>query len=330
LIEADPAEIGTQPDAKATSSTASTSDQGGDSLLDSVQAALKDGSEPEKSPASEQGSAKSAETQSDADPAKAGAAEDPLEEISEEELKRYGPKTQRRIRQLLGQRAEANSEIEKLRPKAAGYDQIEQFAKANRLSNDDLAVGYELMALTRNDPFKAWDRIQPIYAQLAEIVGHTLPKDVQERVNLGYLSAEDARQLVQSQRRADLAEGRAREQGESQQREQEAGRLRAHVDACRTTANEWESAKRGADPDWSEKQARIGELIELEVRRNGYPPTQAEVVKMLDGFLARVNKDFARFKPPVRAVTPVRGGASSDAKAEPQTLQEAVDMALAQ
>lgn len=330
VIEADPATIAEQPDASTASSSNATENQGGDTLLASVEEALK-ASEPEKSPDSE-----ADPTAKAVDPAKVDAegkpkapAEEPLGELTEDELRRFGPKTQRRMRQLLTQRAEANTELEKLKPRAESFDKIDQFVKSNRLSNADLAVIFEIGALVRNDPFKALEKLEPIYQQLQGMTGAKLPPDVQERVNLGYLTEADARELVKARKRVEHTEARTQEQTEQARETERRQAFTTHVNACRTTANKWESAKQSSDPDWNEKQSRIGELIELEVLKNGYPETQEGVVKMLDGFLTKVNAEFARFKPKPREVRPVIGSASSRATAEPKTLEEAVDRALA-
>jgi hypothetical protein len=328
LTEADPAEISQSDANSAPSSSAAT--QGGDSLLDSVNEALQE-SETEKSPGSDAGTAETAADHKPGDPAKADAtAEQPLGEITDEELNRYGPKTQRRIKHLLGERAAANEEVGKLRPKAESFEKIDAFVRQNNLSNDDLAVIFELGALIKNDPVKAFERLKPINDRLAEIVGEVLPPDLKERVRLGYISEEDAKALVKSQRRADLAEARSQRRDQTSDQERQHQALTERVSMCRSTANEWEAARKGTDPDWNDKAARIGELIELTVLKSGYPDTREGVVRMLDGLHEKVNGEFARFRPKPREVRPVTGAAPSRAVAEPKSFMDAVDMALAQ
>lgn len=297
-----------------------SSPSGGEDLISSVTEALKP-SDKEASPVSGEGSADLA-----APPA---SAEEPLGELTDQELARYGPKTQRRIRQLLDARLELNTEVEGLRPKAKSFEQIDEYIRTNRLSNEDFAVLLELGALSRNDPFKAYERFAAITVELAKVTGHQLPPELQERVNLGYLTEQDARSIVQNQQRANLAEQRAKEQAAQTTESQNRAAVQAHVQTCRQTANTWEAQRKSTDPDWTEKQDKIGQLIELEVYRNGYPRTQEEVVKMLEGFLKQVNTDMSRFKTPLREINPVTSSASPRAgKAEPQTLMDFVNAAL--
>jgi len=321
LIEGDPIDEVVDQGATSDSST----QNGGETLIDSVTEALK-GSEEETSPTSEPGEADKA-----ASPPLA-PEEDPLGELTEQELGRYGPRTQRRIRQLLNARVELNAELEALKPKAEAFEQFDGYIRENRITNEDLSVLLEIGALVRNDPFSARDRLVAIVGELDKVTGHQLPADLSERVRLGYISEQDAREIVQARNKASFAEQRAREVREQSQHTETQQRLQTHVQTCRTTANEWEARHKSTDPDWQTKQDEIGKLIELEVYRNGYPPTQDAVVKMLDGFLDTVNAKFARFRPKPRSVTPVSGSASSRANsaAAPKTLMEAVDRALAQ
>ena len=260
------------------------------------------------------------------------AAEDPLGELTDQELSRYGPRTQRRIRQLLDSRTELGTEVENLKPKAESFDKIDEYIRANRITNEDFAVLLEIGSLVRNDPFAARDRLVAIVNELGKITGDQLPADLAERVRLGYVSEQDAREIVQARNRAAFAEQSAKEAREQSHESQNRQRLQDHVQKCRGTANEWEARHQSLDPDWSTKQDEIGKLIELEVYRNGYPPTQDAVVKMLDGFLTTVNEKFARFRPKPKSVTPVSGSAShrANSAAAPKTLMEAVDRALAQ
>lgn len=318
-IESDPLEVSASSD----STEASSPRDGGETLIDSVSEALKD-SEAEKSPSSSTGAVD--ETASQRQP----SAEDPLGEITDQELARYGPKTQRRIKQLLAARTELSSEVEGLRVKAQSFEKIDEYIRTNRLTNDDFAVLLEIGSLVRNDPFEAFKRFSAITAELAKVTGHELPPELAERVKLGYLAEQDAREIVQNRNRAALAEQRAQESRQQSQEDQTRQQVQSHVQTCRQTANTWESQRKSTDPDWNEKQGRISELIELEVYRNGYPQTQRAVVEMLDGFLKQVNGELARFKPPPREVRPTLGAyAQRPGYAEPKTLMEAIDAALA-
>jgi len=327
-IEADPAEV-SQPDAQDSAvPSAANEGQGEKSLLDSVTDALG-AREQEPSPSSERDPADPAAPQAVEGEAKVEPnADDPLGELTDEELKRYGPKTQRRMRQLLQERGEERRKAEALSPKAEAYDKIAEYAKQNRLSHEDVGIVLELGALIRNDPEKAFERLTPIYRKLAENVGAVLPDDLQERVNLGYLTKEDAAELAKLRSTKSLTETKLKEQNEQTEQNRQRQQTEVHVNTCRTTANAWEAAKKGSDPDWNLKQEEIGRRVRLAVLEKGYPPTQDDVVKMLDGILKDVNDWLGRLRPRPTAKTPVIGTASSRSNAEPRSALEAAELAL--
>lgn len=295
--------------------------EGAETLIDAVQSALK-GDQQESSPDSDRDLSPSA------DPKTEQADEGPIDlDTIGEDLGRYSHKTKRRIQALLDDRREKNLEIERLRPKAQELDKITQFAESARLSQEDLGVIYEIGALIRNDPFKARERLMPIMRQLDELTGNVLPDELQERARLGYVSEEDARRLAQTEARAQYLARAAEEERAAREQQSERAAAESHVRSVSTVASDWEKAKRTTDPDWSVKQARIGELVELEVLKNGFPKTQKAVVDMLDGFHKRVSEEIGRIAPR-RPIQPVTGTASTRAAAEPRSALEAAKLAL--
>jgi hypothetical protein len=79
------------------------------------------------------------------------------------------------------------------------------------------------------------------------------------------------------------------------------------------------------------KQDRLGELIELEVRRSGYPKTTAAAVELAEKMKAKVNAELARFAPRKTAVNPVNPASSvRPTAAAPKTALEAVQQRLTQ
>jgi hypothetical protein len=324
-IEADPAEV-SQPDAQDSAvPSAAAEGEGEKSLLDSVTAAL--GSQ-------EKGQSPSPE-RDPADPAAPQAvegqqpnADDPLGELTDEELKRYGPRTQRRIEFLLHKRKEAEQKAEVLEPKAKAYDQIADFAKQNRLTQDEVGIILELGADIRNNPEKAFERLTPIYRKLAESVGAVLPDDLQEKVDLGYMTKDSAAELAKLRSTTSRNEMRLKEQSEQTEQERQRQVDLAHVGECRKTANAWEAARKGSDPDWNLKQEEIGRRVRLAVLENGYPQSQDGVTRMLDGILTDVNSWLGRLRPKPVERRPVIGTASSRSNAEPKSALEAAELAL--
>ncbi len=329
-IEADPAGTAgvtesSQQDVKTAES--STAENQGKSLFDSVTEALQ---RKESSPDSAQDpKADSAVPAEGTIEAKAEVKpEEPLGDLTDDELKRYGPKTQKRIKQLLAQRDEAIETNTGLKSKADNFDKIDEYIRVNRISNDDLAVVYELAALIKNDPVKAYERLTPIYNSLATMTGNVLPEDLREQARLGYITEAHAQELARLRSKAALSDNRLKEVTSRDAEDQQARAFEGQRGMCRDASNEWETAKKRSDPDWHLKQERIGELIELSLHKSGFPPTKAKVVDMLDGILKKVNTELTRFAPKLKAITPDVGTASTRANAEPKTVKDAVMEAL--
>lgn len=326
--EADPAEASQSDAQNSAASSAATEGTGEKSLLDSVTDALG-AREQEPSPSSERDQVDPAAPQSQKDgTAQAATAEEPLGDLTEEELKRYGPKTQRRMRQLLTERLDASQKATALEPKAQAYDKIVDYARSNKMSNEEVGIALELGALIKNEPSQAFERLTPIYRKLAEMVGAVLPDDLQEQVNLGYLTKEHASELARLRGTKSLTETKLKETTEEREVARQREQTEAHVNACRNTANAWEAARKGSDPDWNLKQEEIGRRVRLAVLEKGYPQTQDGVVQMLDGILKDVNQWLVRLRPPPKETRPVTGTASSRSSVEPKSALEAAEMAL--
>lgn len=314
-------------DANTAEASSSSEGKGAEvSLIDSVKEALSD---KEKSPGSgEQDLADPVVPKAEGQKPEAQPAID--DEITEDELKTYGPKTQRRMRQLLGARTELRQQVESLKPKAERVESLDQFLQQNGMTAREHAVMLELGALLVRDPFQARERLTPIIAKLDEIVGNVLPPELEERVSLGYLTREDARRLVKAERRETLT----REQTEQQQREREQTEQRRQAEAqvaeAKRVGNEWEATVKAKDPDWPMKQQRFAEKLKIEVYEKGAPSSASAAVEMFNRIYDSVTKEITRFAPRRQEVRHVSAdAASSRADAEPKTALEAARLALA-
>lgn len=284
----------------------------------------------EKSPDSEQDQTDPADPKSEeaAKTADADAAPKPLGEITPEEMKRYTPKTQERIQQLLDQRLEKHNEVEALKPKAQQFEALEEYAATNKLSMPQIAESVELAALVNQKPEEALQRLIPVIQHLMKVTGQVLPDDIQERVRLGYMGEEDARKLVKAEITAQRASETAAETARDLAAREQANEIRELQRTATEAADKWESSRKRSDPDWPLKSQRVGELIELEVLKKGFPSDQTAVVRMLDVIADKVNAEYARFTPRPKEIRPVTGTASTAANSEPKSSKEAALRAL--
>lgn len=314
------------PATSGSSTEATTGEKGPSSVLDAVTAALKPKLDGEASPTSrEQGSTLS----TTAKPVQAG--DDALlpEEISKEELDAQKPQTKRRMEQLLGRIKDQGSQLASASERAQKFDSVMSFVERNGISPEDWKSGLEVMALMKRDPVAAWERLAPIAEQLRSHIGDVLPPDLKRRVDLGYISEPDARALHQAQRREAITREtvQADEQRNAEQREHQ--QLQTVVRDVTQAVVDWETLKKGSDPDWHLKEPRINQLVRLEVYEKGYPSTKAAAIKMTSDIYDAVTKELRSLAPKPQAVRSAHGaGSSIPTAAQPKSLLEAIQLGL--
>lgn len=328
--ESPPVEVSAQPaaaPAEATQSTdvsAASSPAKDESLMDRVTAALKPktvGSSPAQA---SQEASPNPETPSEDD------EKEPDSDPTEEEQARYHSKTRKQIRRLLGQRNEALDKVKELEPEAAGFRKITSYITDSGMSPDEANLLLEVGRNMKRDPLKALEQLKPYYDALQRLSGEVLPADLQAAVTKGELAEPYARQLARSRTETTVLSQRTQAQETETRNRRVAEETQQFAGTVSNTISTWESNQAKTDPDWNMKQGRIGELIELDIRRNGYPKTAQAAVDLAEKAKTSVNAEFARFAPRKQAVTPVNpASAARVAPAKPKTALEAASQALA-
>lgn len=327
-----PAEVTADVEA-AESSTAETKDDKGD-MLSAVKAALKP--KTEKTSDSDEPGSKSEE-----DPAaaakKEGAKEgtDP-DDLSEEELAHLRPKTRKRIDNLLRDRTDRDRKIAEIAPKAEQFEKIVGFVEEAGLSKDEVNDGFAVMRDLKREPYKAYQRLKPIMAQLANMFGEgDLPDDLRQDVATGRITEQRARELVNARSLTTLASTQATESARQEQQRREREARESTVQDVASAVTEWERSKEKSDPSWKLKQPRVMEIVKLEIFERqrtdpSYFPTKDEALRFSSDALARVEKELKAFVPRPRAITPTPDAGSTRSVAKPTNAVEAAKLALSQ
>jgi hypothetical protein len=295
-----------------------------ESLLDRVKSALKPKTE---------GSSPSQAGQ-EAKPNSAAPSEDdekePDGDPTEEEQARYHSKTRKQVQRLLRQRNEALDEVKTLKPEAEVGRRITGFIQDAGMSADEANLLLDVGRNMKRDPLKALEQLKPYYDALTRMSGDVLPADLQAAVTKGEIAEPYARQLARSRTETSVLNQRTQAQDDQQRQRQVQERTQQHATQVGQTISSWEASQAKADPDWNMKQSRIGELIELDVRRNGYPKTAQAAVELAEKAKTQVNGEFARFAPrklPVNSVNPA--SAARTALPAPTSALEAAKQRLA-
>lgn len=297
-------------------------------MLDAVQAAL----EPKVASPAPKEPGQAEEADPNAKTAEGEKAES--EELSADELKALSWKSQQRFKSLNDRVKAKDAELTALKPKAESYDRMVGAIKSAGLESAEVDELVELGGLLKSNPREARDRLVPIVNALDKLLGEVLPPELQERVRLGYISEEDARQLQRSQADARLNSKRAETLEAGQRAEREAAQQKQLFDSSVQAVESWDKRKAEKDPDWHLKREEIAEQVKLAIvdeqnkRGKPYFPTAEEAVKFAEDALKKIDGRIARFKPKPAEIRPTTPGASTRSKPAPKTILDAVNNAL--
>lgn len=317
------AEVGQTTEASAhqdvtSESSTGTEIQGEKSMLDAVKTAL-DG--PEKSPPSETGETPAA-AEKPAEPS------DPLE-IPPEELAKYTPNAQARIKELVAARREAESQVAQYKTEAESFRSLKEEISRRQIAPNDLDAAIDVLTNFRENPRKALESLLPVVQVLQQMTGEQLPSDLAEEVRLGYVTEARARELARL--RADTSFQSQRTEQEAREREAQAEQAawQRRVETARSAVNAWEESQRKVDPDWNLKSSRLMELLELDLRRGNMPESGAQAVEMAKAALKKVETEFRQLRPKAQPVSSMVTAASTRSTAQPKTMLEAIKLAAA-
>jgi hypothetical protein len=299
------------------------------SMLEVVQAALK--GDEETSPGSDDAGSEDTETVSQGADAKSrddAEAGSDAGEISDEEFKSYAPKTRKRIEQLLDDRRQKTSQIDELSNRLKVFEPVEQIIGSSGLQPAEVQNTIAIAGLIKTNPWEAMRALQPIYEQLSQITGQTLPNDLKEQVRLGYITEPHARSLAQSRNQVQHLTAQQQMQAQREQEQAQQRQLQTLVTDASTAATDWETTKAKTDPDFKLKQPRINELVRLAVHEEGYPKSKADVRALLDRIHTKVSSELSQLRPPRKEVRHINGAASPEARSAPTSILDVVNQTL--
>lgn len=208
---------------------------------------------------------------------------------------------------------EVLSERDSYKTKADQYVQIEKYMEANGLQSQEVAEGFYVMSLIRNNPIEAYKVLHGHLQKLAPIVGVTLPKDIEEKVDQGSLDAESARELAQARARANVLS----EQNQKALAAQKAKEEQARRESTRGAVVTWENSIRQRDPDYSAKQQFIRDRVRVMLQQ-GEPTSPQEAVALVEKAYAEVTEQMLKVMPRPQQARQVVSTSSSSVSAQPQ------------
>jgi len=316
-LEQDPSTSSEETDVPAQSSSADG--ESDESLLDVVTSALHDQgsfSEEEKlvsESQTEQEDVKQEEGNADYD---ASSTEKPVDEETYSDVPFH---EHPRFKKLIAERNE-------LRKAGDQHNALTGWLRDNNLTAEDAVEAFRVAATMKNDPGAAYDLLNGHLEKLSVSTGHTLPEDIQTKVDDGYLDEESATEL--SRARAEAAyQKQLREQQHQDITHQNAQSQHSHLSQ---TVDDWETRTRQSDPDYSLKQPEIDDRVRVLISERGRPASSEQALQMAQEAYDVVNQRYRARQPekqPMRTATGGKlGGTPSP---EPKSVMDAVNLGLA-
>lgn len=244
-----------------------------------------------------------------------------------------------RFQEVLKQANEGKAykqQLEVLRPEAEETRQVRTFMADNGLAPQEVAKGFEIMALMKNDPVKAYELLAGYAQSLQATIGETLPADLQKKVDDGVLDIDAAKEVSRARFQTNFQQQRSEQQiQQAQQTVAQTAQQRAAEDYQRNAQAQaegvmgWEASIKKTDPDYAKKEPFI--LAEAQrLSRENPPKNQSDAVGIVELAHKNVTANLTRILPARRSVAPVNGGSpSSTDRPKPKTLREVVASAAA-
>ena len=230
---------------------------------------------------------------------------------------------------------EMKAERDAYKADADRFQQITGFMEANRLSDSEVSEGFAVMAALKSG---SPDELQAAYdwfaantQRLAESLGHSLPQDIQAKVDDGLMDDSVAAEYARERAKAALLEQQSRQQQEAEQQAQQLSQFQALQTQMVSAVQGWEEGIKAKDPDYASKKAVLVEdqVRAIVQRTGGVPPrTTEEAVALAEQAYAEVNERIRAFVPKPRPITPPPAGLSARATTQPTTLRGFVEAAL--
>lgn len=223
------------------------------------------------------------------------------------------------------------AEREALKPKAEQFEKINTFMASNGLTPQEVAEGMYVMALMKNNPVEAYQRLNGYVQNLARFTGDVLPPELQSKVDEALIDKESAKELARLQAERDLMLTRQAQQYQLSQQESEYIRQQeivAQSQAMVNAVSQWEQVERSKDPEWSAKYEMVQDRVKaLLAERPASNPSEA--IEIARRALSDVN---ARLRPLAGRNTPLRTPTSSmssvNASPAPRSLADVIRLGL--
>jgi hypothetical protein len=213
------------------------------------------------------------------------------------------------------QRAESLMQVEE------HFRTLQNSARASGMTEEQIAQYFELPMLMQSNPQAAYELIQGFQSDMANRYGMTMPEDIKQKVDDGYLDEETAQRLAKAE-----AESRMTKQMmEQRQAEAEEAAKMATAQAVSSAVNSYEQQLRNSDPDFDAKRGWLMEKLQVRKIASGLPESPEQAIEWVNQAYGEINETFKRMAPtPQPKRTLSSRGVNQPSSAPPASMYEAV------
>ena len=215
-----------------------------------------------------------------------------------------------------------------------------QYMQQNNLASQDVQMLLKTgSAIAKGDWQQAHQLMSPYIEIMNQQLGLGLPADLRQGVQEGKYDEDVAKELAVSRAREAQASIQARRASTNAQQTQQTVQAqqsaaqqhaaRQHTQGIKTAMDQWTGAQARVDPDFDKKLPFIRDALRARAADQGSPPSADVAKQWAEEALTRVN---GQFQPapvsPRKPDAPIPSGSGKPAAQQPQSLREAVDLAL--
>lgn len=253
--------------------------------------------------------------------------------IPDEEFKALSGGVKKRLGHLNARAKKAERElsqhaetIKPLEEKSSRFDELQSFVQTNSIQPENVTVAFDAMAKMSAGDYQGFlDLVQPWYQQAQLAVGAAIAPDLQQRVDDGYLTEDDAKELTQARVSAEVNKNRVADLTEKQQQQAESQAAEDNRSSVLQAFNSREAHFKSSDPDYALKSQAIASMIEFAVKGGNIPDTPEKAIEMVNDAHERVTASLAPPKPKPQQ-TPPRVSATNPAisQSAPKNTHDAI------
>jgi len=226
-----------------------------------------------------------------------------------------------RFRSVIEEKNGYKQQAESLMQVEEHFRTLQNSARASGMSEDQIAQYFELPMLMQSNPQAAYELIQGFQSDMATRYGMTMPEDLQQKVDEGYIDAESAQRLA----KAEASERMAQQAMQSRQQEAEETARMATAQAVSSAVTSYEQQLANSDPDYSAKQKWLYEKLQTKKLASGLPASPEQAIEWVNQAYGEINETFKSMAPPPQPKRTLSSrGVNQPSSAPPASMYEAV------